>query len=135
MLTNKHLMAEYRELPRIFSAVQKLIERGGYEIYLKNIKRPEKYVLGPGHVKFFYDKIPWLIKRYKNLYLELKENRLYKLSYYDYNAILCAATKIKYDFKHCMQIHWQPSPQEVYLNMARLCQRSKLANVLIELAS
>lgn len=31
--------------------------------------------------------------------------------------------------------YWKPSPEEIYLNMARLCRRSKLDNILQELSS
>lgn len=66
-LTNQHLMAEYRELPRIFTLVKKAQEKG---------KRPvdftvETYRLGKGHVHFFYKRLAWLQERYNELVKEL----------------------------------------------------------------
>lgn len=61
-LTNKHLIAEHRELKRIPNVVAK----GRYN--LKNI--PEEFTLGKGHVSFFYDKLGYLKERYIDLYNE-----------------------------------------------------------------
>lgn len=44
-LTDKHLLAEYRELPRIFNLARAVEDA------------PTEYVLGTGHMKFFYDKL------------------------------------------------------------------------------
>lgn len=61
-LTNKHLIAEHRELKRIPNAISK----GKYN--LKNI--PSQFTLGKGHVSFFYDKLGYLKDRYVDLYNE-----------------------------------------------------------------
>ena len=61
-LTNKHLIAEHRELKRIPNVVAK----GRYN--LKNI--PSQFSLGKGHVSFFYDKLGYLKERYVDLYNE-----------------------------------------------------------------
>ncbi len=61
-LTNKHLIAEHREIKRIPNCIKK----GRYN--LEGI--PEKFTLGKGHVKFFYNKLRYLHERYNLLYLE-----------------------------------------------------------------
>ena len=61
-LTNKHLIAEHREIKRIPNAVSK----GRYN--LKNV--PASFTLGTGHVSFFYDKLGYLKERYEELYNE-----------------------------------------------------------------
>ena len=58
-LTDQHLIAELRELPRIFTAVNKRIEQGKY---FNDI--PKEFALGSGHVKFFYDKLKFLNLRH-----------------------------------------------------------------------
>lgn len=61
-LTDKHLLAEHREIKRIPNA----IKNGRF-----NLKgQPNKFKLGTGHVKFFYDKCGYLKKRYESLYRE-----------------------------------------------------------------
>ena len=51
-LTNKHLIAEHREIKRI----PNVISKGKYN--LKSI--PPEFTLGKGHVSFFYDKLQYL---------------------------------------------------------------------------
>ena len=61
-LTGKHLIAEHREIKRIPNCVAK----GKYS--MKGI--PDKFKLGTGHVKFFYNKLLYLKNRYIKLYEE-----------------------------------------------------------------
>lgn len=56
-LADQHLMAEYRELPRVFSAVRKHVQNGKR---LKDFKISSTFILGTGHVTFFYDKLEFL---------------------------------------------------------------------------
>lgn len=66
-LTDKHLLAEYRELPRIYKAALKYYEKGEpYPI-------PSDYRMGEGHVKFFYDKLHYIKTRHFDLILEMKK--------------------------------------------------------------
>lgn len=62
-LYDQHLMAEYRELPRIFTYAQSLKE------IPKDI--PKTYTMGKGHVKFFSDKTKFLMTRQLELIHEL----------------------------------------------------------------
>lgn len=52
-LTDAHLIAEYRELPRIFALARSLTPR---EIV-------PRYTLGAGHVRFFYPRTGYLSRR------------------------------------------------------------------------
>ena len=61
-LTDQHLMAEHREIKRIPNVVAK----GKYSME----GQPKVFKLGTGHVKFFYDKLAYLLKRYQGLYKE-----------------------------------------------------------------
>ena len=61
-LVNQHLLAEHREIKRIPNCIAK----GKYN--MDGI--PETFKLGKGHVKFFYDKLLHLKKRYVRLYEE-----------------------------------------------------------------
>lgn len=64
-LADKHLLAEYRELPRIFGASKKWYLKGGNVDDL-----PTTYRLGKGHVLFFYDKLLFCFNRQFILYGE-----------------------------------------------------------------
>lgn len=72
-LSNKHLMAEHREIKRIPNCVAK----GRYNLR----DQPIEFTLGKGHVKFFYDKLLYLKKRYDQLYQECL-NRSINVQYY-----------------------------------------------------
>lgn len=59
-LTDNFILAEYFELPRLFPLIGKAIERGDNEV-------PETYRLGTGHMRFFYDKLTYLFRRFEQL--------------------------------------------------------------------
>ena len=61
-LVNQHLIAEHREIKRIPNCIAK----GKYN--MDGI--PKRFKLGSGHVKFFYNKLLHLKKRYIRLYEE-----------------------------------------------------------------
>ena len=61
-LTDKHLLAEHREIKRIPNCIAK----GKYN--MDGI--PKRFKLGKGHVKFFYNKLLYLGKRYLQLHTE-----------------------------------------------------------------
>lgn len=64
-LTIKHLVAEYRELPRIFTLARRYSHPSEIDI-------PPVYTLGKGHMKFFCDKLGWLVARQQILIDEMK---------------------------------------------------------------
>lgn len=70
-LTGPHLIAEYRELPRVFALAYKHYMSG------KPLMLPVEYTLGRGHVLFFYDKLTFLAKRQEAIVAEM-QRRGYK---------------------------------------------------------
>ena len=76
-LTDQHLLAEIRELPRVFTLARKRLEKHG-KLDLGDI--PSEYCLGAGHVKFFFNKLGWIRWRYDDLHDEA-ENREFKVKY------------------------------------------------------
>lgn len=63
-LSDKHLLAEHREIKRIPNTIK------SGKAKIKDI--PAEFTLGKGHVKFFYNKLGYLYNRYKLLYAECK---------------------------------------------------------------
>lgn len=63
-LCDQHLLAEHRELTRIPNAIAK----GKFNL----LGQPEDYKLGEGHVRFFFNKLTFLKKRYDLLHQECK---------------------------------------------------------------
>lgn len=66
-LHDLHLLAEYRELPRVFA----LAARAAADDTWRK-RQPIAYTLGTGHVLFFYDKLRWLSRRHQRLVREMK---------------------------------------------------------------
>lgn len=71
-LTSKHLVAEYRELPRVFGLVRAYQDRGGRPDSIATHGQPPAYVLGKGHVLFFYTRLLWCRLRYLELVDEMR---------------------------------------------------------------
>jgi deoxyribonuclease (pyrimidine dimer) len=67
-LYDQHLVAEYREISRIPSAIKKLLQTKGSFDILKDL--PSEYTFSTGHVKFFYDKLLYIKKRHDELKIE-----------------------------------------------------------------
>lgn len=63
-LTNSHLLAEIRELPRILNTVKS----GKAKIENKT----DTFKLGSNHTTFFYTRLKYLVDRHKNLVSEAK---------------------------------------------------------------
>lgn len=66
-LTGQHLVAEYRELPRVFA----LAHKASLSSKPFANRQPKEYTLGTGHVLFFYDKLLFLANRHKQLVNEM----------------------------------------------------------------
>lgn len=67
-LTTKHLVAEYREITRLPNNLKKSLNR---KLPFSMDEIPTQYTLGTGHVKFFYNKMLFLEKRFKSLVDEM----------------------------------------------------------------
>ena len=108
-LYDQHLMAEYRELPRIFTYVQKL----------KAIPTdiPNSYTLGKGHVKFFSDKTKFLMGRYLQLVDELLQ-RGYKINF-DRDVLNEQYSAIDSKFKNS----YTPSDEEILISRERINEK------------
>ena len=111
-LTTAHLVAEYRELPRIFGLVRAAIVRGERPDDPRN---PRDYRLGPGHVRFFYPRLGYLARRQEALIAEMLR-RGYAPSFTDPAGLL---TDIPVEWHG----DWTPSEQALALNRGRIAER------------
>jgi deoxyribonuclease (pyrimidine dimer) len=113
-LTGPHLVAEYRELPRVFALVRAAIARNETPDDPRN---PPEYVLGSGHVRFFYPRLGYLARRQTALVLEMKK-RGYSPNFTDTHLLLEG-------FPHQWCLDWEPSYAAMELNRARIRERLK----------
>src|SRR5574343_406669 len=75
-ISDNHLAAEYGELPMVFAALRRSLKTKSKNEILRNI--PTQFTLNTGHVRFFYDKLGFLLNRYERIKTELIK-RNYKL--------------------------------------------------------
>lgn len=113
-LSDKHLGAEYRELPRIFGLVRKAIERGERPDDKRN---PKHYVLGTGHVRFFYPRLGFLYQRHLDLVAECKR-RGRKVSFDNPAELLVG---IPDEWRGA----WRPTMDALMINRQRIKERTK----------
>ena len=111
-LTVQHLVAEYRELPRIFALVRAAIARGERPDDTRN---PREYRLGAGHVRFFYPRLLFLAKRQASLVTEMQA-RGYRPNFTDATSLIAGIPA-----EWCND--WQPSQAALAVNRARIAER------------
>jgi len=111
-LHKKHLVAEYHEITRVFSLVRKLIDSGKDPA---KYDAPDHYVLGPGHVKFFYTRLAWVQNRIAELALEMDERGI--------KARVELIKGIANGIPEKYFGQWEPSEADMELNRARLNER------------
>ena len=68
-LSDQHLVAEYREIFMVGSALQRSMQSQNWKDTVDNL--PKEFTLNKGHVKFFYNKGRYLEKRYHKIVKEM----------------------------------------------------------------
>jgi deoxyribonuclease (pyrimidine dimer) len=109
LLCDELLLAEHREIKRLPKVLEKSLRTRGL------CKIPESFVLGPGHVKFFMDKMKFIKQRYAEVYNECV-NRGFAVQ--DYSS----------SFEHIPPEYmndYEPTTQEYVLLIGRISTRIK----------
>jgi deoxyribonuclease (pyrimidine dimer) len=101
-LTDKHLVAEYRELPRISNLAKALPAD----------KIPADYKLGKGHMYFFYDKGKFLKNRFENKIIPEMKKRGFKTRFTTYRKHPAGLNK-----------DYIPTKEALSLNRQRIADR------------
>ena len=109
LLMDQHLIAEYCEIPMVLSSLERSIKARGITNLNKII--PPTFTLNKGHVSFFYDKLKWLERRYKNVHDEIL-----------HRGFNTDKSKYRTDFDLHLQLfnEWVPSDSEVQISKARI---------------
>ena len=106
-LSDQHLIAEYRELPRIIKQEH---------IYIGDA--PDTYVLGKGHVKWCVKHANFCLTRYYCICKEM-EFRGFKVNY-PYDDLLKIANDKQVTW---YSKHYFPTPQDVQLSRNRIVEK------------
>lgn len=97
-LTDQHLLAEYREITRVFK-LSKILNNYGI------------YKMGIGHVKFFYNKGKFLAERTQQLYEECSK-RGFNIIYKKYQQHIPDLNK-----------NWNPTIEDEMINATRINEK------------
>ena len=112
-LSGPHLVAEYRELPRVFALAGKAAARG-------DLTGPDCYTLGKGHMRFFYVRLDYLVRRHQALVAEMRRR--------GFQPRFDGVTRASFPDipAHCWQ-DWTPTADAMALNRARIAERTRVA--------
>ena len=108
----------------------KRIEKYGVDKALTGCTIPEQYTLNTGHETFFFDKLQWLFHRHNSVFdecikrgFDIDEDKFCKIS----------GSFVRQLWDTPYWNYWEPTPEDMYLNMARLVRRCKYGKVVEEL--
>ena len=123
-LSNSHLVAEYKEITRPLGKAQGRLRKGRIGAI------PATYRLNTGHETFFFDKAAYILRRHRELYNEMLSRGM--------NPDREKFETIQFEHTYALidtdaWNDWQPTPDDMYLNMARLANRTDLESVKQEL--
>jgi deoxyribonuclease (pyrimidine dimer) len=113
-LVSQHLIAEYRELPRVFALVRAAISRNEQPDDPRN---PRQYLLGPGHIRFFYCRLAYLARRQAALVEEMKAR--------GYRPVFADTSRLLDGFPEVWCQDWEPTAEAMALNRTRIAERLK----------
>lgn len=108
VLSDQHLFAEWREMPRVATELRKRLVKGPF------VQTLDSYRMGTGHMLFFYDKMGFLEKRYRKIVRELKR-RNYSFTEYEDNPFS--------GFDEQYSKPYRPSIEEVNTSKKRLVEK------------
>lgn len=109
-LYDQHLVAEYREIFMVGSALQRSLASKNWS--LSSI--PANFTLNKGHVKFFYNKGEYLHKRYQQLIAEMKRRGM--------NPDPMRVFKVE-QWPSYLYRDWTPTEYDKNIVRARIAQR------------
>lgn len=119
-LTQQHLIAEYRELPRIFNLVRAAILRDEQPCDKRN---PLDYTLGTGHCRFFYPRLGWLKRRQAEIIEEMLRR--------GYSPQFLDVTNIDAGIAEHWLGDWEPDDRAMAINRERIATRLAPRSVVV----
>jgi hypothetical protein len=115
-MTIAALRSEYRQIDVTFINVRKVLTRGIDPADPKILFRPKKYKFGIGHLRFFYDKLAYVVARQIDIKAELQKRKK-QVRALDHGLDL-------FNLPRHLLNDWTPTPEAIKL--------SKKANDLYE---
>lgn len=114
-LADQHLFAEWREIKMIVPAAKRSLQSRSIEQICEKI--PPYYTLNTGHVTFFYNKLPFLKDRFRELTDELLQRG------FDITPFNFETPDYTYVWLRISQKNWSPNKEEIQTNIDRIVVR------------
>lgn len=114
-LRDQHLFAEFREIKMVPKSLRRSIRAHGIEGVLKRV--PAEFLLGKGHVSFFYDKGLYLMQRYSLLRHELRRRGV------NFNEASLLDPDRTYELDQRLRGDYVPTPEALALIRERIASR------------
>lgn len=105
----KHLVAEYREITRVPTLARNAQRR------MHKLNIPNQYVLGTGHVLFFYPRLGFIADRYEQLCNEMRRR--------GYTCNQIPRSELLKDIDSRFVQAYNPTSDAIELNRARIAER------------
>lgn len=118
-LTDEQLFVEYREIKRIPWYLIRALNNSSVEEVLQSI--PSRFTLKDGHIKFFYDKQNFLLKRISALYEECL-NRGFNVTYFISNWEIVHKDELSKFWND-----WVPSESDNNLVRNRIAEKIRIS--------
>lgn len=114
-LSDQHLFAEFHEITRVPKVLAKSLKAYGLARVQQRI--PKDFVLGAGHVMFFYDKGAYLTRRFAELQHELWVRGI------NYNIQTCLDPTYTFWYNPKLCKDYVPTPEALSLIRARIAEK------------
>lgn len=105
-LADQHLIAEYNEMLMLLGYIKKYSEPEGI---------PSEYCLGPGHMKFFKNKLLYIKKRHESIKIEMKQR-----------GFQTNKTINLQEFPANLRNDWKPKPKDIKIIKSRIITKLNL---------
>lgn len=124
LLSDEHLRGEYHEMTRPISKVEKAIAKGKSP---SDYKISPVWKLGKGHETFYFDKMSYLRDRYVSV-ARVMSSRGFSINMEAYENNLSRIDSLPDEWKG----NYEPTPEDMYWNMARVVKQCHFKEALIE---
>ena len=124
-LSAPHLIVELKEITRVYELSWKAFQRGEDPASF-----PQEYILGPGHVKFFYARLGYINHRHKILMDEhARRGFAFPLDkLWPWQAYIDNWWRNLRHWDETWLQNWEPTEEAMALNRARLKERMAVIN-------
>lgn len=119
-LHDKHLTAEQHEITRVYRQAYE----ARFRAYPNDFVQPYKeYVLGTGHVTFFYDKLWYIAIRHAQIVNEMLD-RGFKATIIEGHRVWLDIAKRESKYARLWN-KWEPTQKAMFINQRRIDERLK----------